>query len=159
MPAPPSPLAAPDDPADPAAIRERAVTLLARREHAPRELVAKLVQRGFDGDAVAAVAAELESENLLSEARYAQSMARSRVEQGQGPLRIRAELSARGVGEAAIDDALADLDVDWESLAAAVRRKRFGAAVPEDFPSKAKQMRFLQQRGFDGGTIRAALED
>lgn len=150
---------APDDPADPAAIRARAVKLLARREHAPRELIAKLAQRGFDETAVADVAAELEAENLLSERRYAESMARSRVERGQGPLRIRAELSARGVGEAAIDDALAELDVDWGALAAAVRRKRFDAAVPDDYPSKAKQMRFLQQRGFDGGTIRDTLED
>ncbi|MES1943370.1 recombination regulator RecX [Salinisphaera sp. PC39] len=152
-------MAAPEDPADPAAIRARAVKLLARREHAPRELISKLARRGFDETAVADVAAELEAENLLSERRYAESMARSRVERGQGPLRIRAELSARGVGEAAIDDALAELDVDWAALASTVRRKRFGAAVPDDFPSKAKQMRFLQQRGFDGGTIRAALGD
>lgn len=148
----------PDDPADPEAIRARALKLLARREHAPRELLRKLTQRGFDADAVAAVAAELDAENLLSETRFAESAARSRAERGYGPMRIRAELSAKGVGEGAIDAALEALDTDWGALADQVRRKRFGADVPRDFPAKAKQMRFLQQRGFDGDAIRRALE-
>lgn len=147
-----------DDPADRDAIRTRALNLLARREHAPRELVRKLVQRGFDDDAVTAVAAELETENLLSETRFAESVARSRAERGYGPARIRAELGAKGVDESVVDDALAALETDWGELAERVRHKRFGAAVPRDFPDKARQMRFLQRRGFDAEAIRRALE-
>lgn len=146
-----------DDPADRSAIRARALKLLARREHAPRELVRKLVQRGFDEGTVTAVAAELEAENLLSETRFAESVARSRAERGYGPARIRAELGAKGVDESIVDDALPALETDWGELAGRVRRKRFGAAVPADFPAKAKQMRFLQRRGFDADAIRRAL--
>jgi regulatory protein len=149
----------PENPADRAAIRARAIKLLARREHALSELVRKLTQRGFDADAAASVAAELKAENLLSEARFAESVARSRTERGYGPLRIRAELSAKGVDEGAIDHALASQETDWGALAERVRRKRFGAALPRDFPTKARQMRFLQQRGFDADAIRRALEE
>lgn len=148
----------PDDPADRTAIRARALKLLARREHASVELILKLTRRGFDDEAVAAVAAELETENLLSEVRFAESLARGRAERGYGPLRIRAELSAKGVADNVVDDALAALEADWGALAARVRRKRFGAAPPEDFAAKARQMRFLQQRGFDFDAIRRALD-
>lgn len=147
-----------DDPADHDAIRARALKLLARREHASGELVRKLVQRGFDEDAVTAVTAALEAENLLSEARFAESLARSRAERGYGPLRIRSELSVKGVDEDAIGDALAALEVDWGELAGRVRRKRFGPELPRDFPAKAKQMRFLQQRGFDADAIRRVFK-
>lgn len=151
-------MTAPDDPADREAIRARAIKLLARREHASGELIRKLTQRGFDADAAVAVAAELAAENLLSEARFAESLARGRAGRGYGPLRIRAELSAKGVGDDAIDDALASLETDWGALAGDVRRKRFGAAMPADFPAKAKQMRFLQQRGFDADAIRRVFK-
>ena len=48
---------------------------------------------------------------------------------------------------------------DWKALAEAVRAKRFGVEQPEDFPAKAKQMRFLQRRGFDMDMLNAAFDD
>lgn len=151
-------MAAPEEPGDAVAIRARALQLLARREHAPRELRAKLARRGFDTDAIGAVIDELAAEGLLSEARFAESMARTRVERGHGPRRIAAELAAKGVDETLVEQALAGLDVDWAELAAHVRRKRFGEARPADFAAKARQMRFLQRRGFDADAIRGALD-
>ena len=37
------------------------------------------------------------------------------------------------------------------------RNKRFGAGLPEDARERARQMRFLQQRGFTGDQIRAVF--
>ena len=146
------------DPADAGAIRERAMRLLARREHAPAELARKLGQRGFERDAVQAVLDELIDDNLLSAQRYAQALVRTRAAAGHGPLRVARDLAAQGIDDGLIDQALADESPDWYALALAERRKRFGLAVPADFPARARQMRFLQRRGFDMEQISAAMD-
>lgn len=140
-------------------VRAKAVELLARREHAPAELAFKLGQRGYPDGLIRQVLDELTQENLLSSARYAEVMVRSRVDKGHGPLRIRDELAGKGIDETLIEDALDAAQTDWCELAGAVRVKRFGAASPQNFPDKARQMRFLQQRGFAGAHIQAALEN
>lgn len=148
-----------DDPADAdvPAVREHGIKLLARREHAPRELERKLCDRGYAAATVAEALAGLIRDDLLSESRYAESFARQRAERGQGRVRIRAELTQRGVGDGHIEQALAELDVDWAASARAQRRKRFGPDLPDTLRERARQTRFLQQRGFDSDDIRAAL--
>jgi len=148
-----------DPDAERLAVRKRAMDLLARREHAPAELSAKLAKRDHDRDIVAAVLDELIDDGLLSESRYADALVSSRASRGTGPVRIRAELAAVHVSDFEIDRALEDAEVDWHALAEQVRRKRFGAEMPQDFPAKAKQMRFLQRRGFDGDQLQAAFDD
>ncbi|ERJ19813.1 Regulatory protein RecX [Salinisphaera shabanensis E1L3A] len=86
-------------------------------------------------------------------------MVASRAARGVGPVRIRAELAAVQIDDAAIERALAETETDWKALAEAVRAKRFGVEQPEDFPAKAKQMRFLQRRGFDMDMLNAAFDD
>lgn len=149
-------MAAADD-ATHQAVRERAIGLLARREHAPKELAFKLTQRGYPTSLVAAVVDELEAENLLSSRRYAESVVRVRTQKGRGPVRIRDELAGQGIDAAEIEQALAVAEVDWFELAFQARRKRFGEQPPADYPDKARQMRFLQQRGFSHEHIKAAF--
>lgn len=139
-------------------IRARAIKLLARREHAPAELARKLVQRGYDPEQIHAVLDALRADNLLSVQRYAESMVRARSARGQGPQRIRADLSSAGVDDADIEAALSQAETDWSALAASERIKRYGDGVPDNFPDRAKQMRFLQRRGFSGEQINAAFD-
>ena len=148
-----------DPDAERLAVRKRAMDLLARREHAPAELSTKLAKRDHDREIVAAVLDELIDDGLLSESRYVDALVSSRASRGTGPVRIRAELAAVQVSDFEIDRALEDAEVDWHALAEQVRRKRFGAEMPQDFPAKAKQMRFLQRRGFDGDQLQAAFDD
>lgn len=138
-------------------MREHGIKLLARREHAPRELERKLRDRGYAADTVSEALADLIRDDLLSESRYAESFARQRAERGQGRVRIQAELTQRGIGDGHIEQALAELDVDWAASARAQRRKRFGPDLPDTLRERARQTRFLQQRGFDSDDIRAAL--
>lgn len=144
---------------DDGAIRAQAIKLLARREHAPAELHRKLGQRGYERVAIERVLAELAEENLLSEKRYAESVVRARIERGQGPARIAAELTRAGVDETEADAAIAEAGADWSALAAAARHKRFGAGKPADRSQRLKQMRFLQQRGFHHDDIAAAVDE
>jgi regulatory protein len=66
-------------------------------------------------------------------------------------MRLRQELMARGVADEYIEQALAESECNWQALAEQVRRKRFGGQMPKDFKEKAKQLRFLQYRGFSNG--------
>jgi regulatory protein len=135
-----------------------ALELLARREHSRRELTRKLAARGFAADIVAPVLDDLERSGALAEGRFADTFVRSRIANGQGPQRIRAELAQRGIDAAAADEVLLGADVDWLDAIRAVRAKRFGREPPSDYAERARQARFLQYRGFDSAQIRAALE-
>ncbi len=138
---------------DSAQTRETALRLLARREHSRQELVLKLGARGFQQQEVTDVIDRLADEGLQSDVRFASSFTRYRINRGQGPLRIRAELQQRGVGNELITDALDSEGVDWLELAEEQRRKRFGERIPETATEQARQQRFLHHRGFSSEHI------
>jgi len=140
-------------------VRRIAMDLLARREHTLLELRRKLDSRGLPAELVETALAQLTGEGLISEQRFAESFVGSRARRGQGPVRIRGELLQRGVDEALADQALDDAGCDWVELAREVRGKRFGRGMPESYPERARQSRFLQYRGFTGEQIRAAFGD
>lgn len=134
------------------------MNLLARREHSTRQLRRKLHARGMEGAVVDETLAALAQERLLSDERFVESLVRSRIAKGYGPLRIQAELREHGIGDERISNAV-DADAGfWRDRIMDVRRKRFGAAPPADVNECAKQMRFLQYRGFTSEQIRAAFK-
>ena len=148
----------PDDRfADPAEARKKAMDYLARREHARGELFAKLTKAGFQPETADAAIDRLVDDGLQSDQRFAEAFVQSRVGQGKGPVRIRAELRERGLAGSAIDIAVEASETDWYVLAREVRLKKFGGSAPRDFNQKAKQMRFLQYRGFEQDHIQAAV--
>ena len=142
---------------DPIEARKKAMDYLARREHGRGELLDKLTRFGFDADVADDAVAQLVEDGLQSDSRFAEAFVRSRINQGKGPARIRADLRARGLGPAAIDLALEEADEDWYALAVDVRLKKFGPDTPSEFRDKAKQMRFLQSRGFEPDQVQAAV--
>jgi regulatory protein len=141
--------------AEPGAVRAAAVTLLARRDFAHRELHEKLTSRGFDADCVTVVLAELTAERLLDDERYAQNYVSFHARRRQGPLRIAADLRRHGLSGESIEAALAS-GPDWHALARAARVARFGPKPPGSWAAKARQARFLQYRGFSSDHIRTA---
>jgi regulatory protein len=145
--------------ADPVEARRRALGSLARREHSAAELCNKLTRAGFPADVAVAVVEELAVEGLQSDARFVEDFVHGRIGHGKGPVRIRAELAERGIPAAVADEALAMSGQNWRALARAVRKRRFGARLPEQFTEKARQMRFLQYRGFESDQVRAAMDD
>ena len=132
-------------------IRRAAMDWLARREYCRHELEQRLGRR-FPGAtaAIGPVLDQLEHEGLLSDARFSEFLVRSRAGRGYGPQRIAAELRQHhlslpaGSGE------------DWLARAREARRRKFGDALPADAASRAKQMAFLQRRGFPAEICRAA---
>ena len=137
--------------------RKKAMDLLARREHGRAELERKLTAAGFDADVAADALQQLADDGLQSDRRFVESFVQSRISQGKGPLRIHADLGQRGVAEGLVDAVLEEAGEDWFALASAARQKKFGRSRPADFRDKARQMRFLQYRGFEPDQIRAAV--
>ncbi|MEX0448376.1 regulatory protein RecX [Spiribacter sp. 221] len=142
---------------DAAAIRDCSIRLLARREHSRLELQRKLEARDFLRGDIAAVLDALEWEGLLSDERFAEIFSRTRFESGQGPLRIRADLQARGVDSEIIDRVLELVDDSWLVHCRAAWRRRFGVA-PADRREWSRQARFLSNRGFSAEHVRRVLD-
>ena len=144
-------------PDDPGAVRERALRLLARREHGARELEYKLSSRGLAPEQVARIVGDLAQAGWQSDQRYVESLVRTRVSQGYGPLRIRGELEMAGVTESLVKEVLAACETDWKALACQVHARKFGRqpASPAEWQ---KQFRHLAARGFEPSQVQAALK-
>ena len=99
----------------------------------------------------------LAAKKLVSDDRFLSSFVHHHAMRGQGPIRIRAELRQQGITDTAIAAELAGSQLDWDSLAAQVMKRKFGTAGPRNAPERAKRMRFLQYRGFTTDQIRAAM--
>ncbi len=136
--------------------RATAMNLLARREHSSHELRRKLLSRDYEAAVVDVALAALIAERLLSDERFVESFVRYKINSGLGPLRLRQALRDHGIANDAIEESL--LDQSWRQLAVEVRQKRFGDALPDKYEERAKQMRFLQYRGFTVDQINGAMK-
>ena len=127
-------------------LRVRAMRYLARREHSRAELHAKLQPYVQEGEDLEAVLAELEKRNWLSDVRAATLFVDTK--RGRfGTQRIAHELRQKGIAESLISDALPHLKETELESAREVWQRKFGVE-PQDAKEKAKQVRFLQSRGF-----------
>lgn len=143
----------------PGDVESTAIAFLAMREHSRFELRRKLARQFHDEALVGAVLDDLETRNLLSDQRFAESYVDQRSRKGFGPLRIRAELSERGVDNELIAELLDERALEWrDSLREAASRK-FGDGPASDRRELARRSRFLQQRGFPTGLIGRYLDD
>lgn len=133
----------------------KALGLLSRREHSQRELKRKLDRGGFSGDEATQALEQLQQQSFQSDARFAELLVRSRVSQGHGPRRIRAELRTHGIGDEEAQQALDQEGEDWLALARRVYRRRFGTAACTDRQESHRRAGFLLRRGFDAATVRA----
>jgi regulatory protein len=136
-------------------LRGQALRLLARREHTRAELQRRLTDSD-NAEEVSALLDQLEASGLLSDARFAESYLASKASRF-GSSRLRHELRTRGVATALIDQALATPAQDELERAREVWRRKFETA-PADAREYAKQLRFLQSRGFSTDTFRCLLK-
>lgn len=140
---------------------QRALGLLTRREHSRKELQRKLTSRGMDAAEVETAVETLSGLGWQDDARFAESLVRSRAGSGYGPIRLRAELATHGLDSEAIARALDSYQGDWLENARDLVRRRFaglsGEAGSEDLALRRKAADFLIRRGFDGERVRKAI--
>ena len=134
----------------------RALGLLGRREHSRRELRDKLIARGIAGDEADVALSRLDDKGFQSDQRFAEMLARSRIAQGHGPIRILAELRLKGIDVHTAQAALDEQQADWPMLATDLCRRRF-RGVAADHAERSKRANFLARRGFPAAIARSAV--
>ncbi|MBK8525151.1 MAG: recombination regulator RecX [Betaproteobacteria bacterium] len=139
-------------------LRQRALRLLAQREHARAELKRKLAPHaeanGHSEEQLEALLDDLVARRLLSDARYAEMRVSVRGSR-YGNARLAQELKQTGVAPEEAAVALAEAG-DELARARSVWIRKF-SALPTEASERAKQIRFLMSRGFSSDTIRRVL--
>ena len=119
---------------------------------------AKLKKICDDAVLVDTMLSGLEREGFLSERRFAESILH-RMLPRYGTRRIRRDLQQAGVGVDLVDELLAQASEGELERAKGIWVKRFSATAsctPLDY---ARQMRFLQQRGFPANICATVLQE
>ncbi|MEI7429687.1 MAG: recombination regulator RecX [Betaproteobacteria bacterium] len=137
-------------------LRERALRLLARREHSRVELARKLAAHAESAEVLELLLDDLSSRRLLSDERYVEMRMNARSARF-GNARLSHELRLQGVAADLVETALADATNEL-TRAREVWQRKFGSR-PEalDSTARARQIRFMIGRGFSGETIRQVL--
>ena len=150
-------------------IENRAVSLLATREHGAKELKQKLLQRfpetaellrahnevpGLMMSLVEEVIEHCQENNWQSDERYVEQAIRSYVAKGHGPLKIQQKLQQACANSALIRAYLDWDESEWVELAQQALEKKYGnSQKPAEQKEQARRMRFLQSRGFLPSTV------
>ncbi|SDB88213.1 regulatory protein RecX [Acinetobacter boissieri] len=139
-----------------AKLRAYAYRLLGRKEYSKAELTQKLQQYAEDIDEVHVIVEQMIEYNYQNDERYAQQMFRSQLNKGQGPQRIKQKVQQKSVDLQFIEAQLES--TNWLAEAYTLKVRRFGQEIATDPKIKAKQVRFLQYRGYSLDTIFKIIE-
>lgn len=137
-----------------AALRVAALRLLTRRDHSRAELRSKLAAQAESEEQLDAMLDRLQAERLLSDQRFATQRVVARARR-YGDARLKQELRQQGIGDEDIAAALPEAGDEAERCRS-VWSKKFDH-LPLSAEERAKQMRFLQYRGFSGDAIRRVM--
>lgn len=142
---------------EPGDLRERALRLLTRREHSRFELARKLGQAGFAQHEIDALLDDFEEKNWLSDRRFAESYVADHRARA-GSVKLAYDLRQRGVPDSIIEASLNENRSSELARAREIWRKKF-SSPPTGAADRAKQLRFLQGRGFTMDIIRHVFAD
>ena len=149
-------------------LRWLAFYYLSKRELSQKELRQKLLAKNQDPKKVEELLTEFAQKGYQSDERFASMLIRESVRRGRGKQHIAERLRQHGIKlpysldelitkagvDSVCDGTILDTQpdketVDWLRLAVEARSKKYGDELPTDPKQKAKQLRFLQYRGFD----------
>jgi regulatory protein len=137
-------------------LKGRALRLLSQREHSRAELERKLAPHEEVPGELAKALDELQARDFINDGRAVDSVVNRRSGK-LGSARIKQELAAKGLSGEAVAEAMESLKDTELSRAQEVWRKKFGSP-PQDPQEKAKQLRFLINRGFNAEVVRRVVK-
>ena len=159
-------------------LRWLAFYYLSRREHGKAELKQKLIDKEQDPLKIDELLAEFEEKGYQSDYRTTLMLIRVNIRKGRGRSRIMQEFYKKKIAMPSNLDELIDManseseefskfvddnedslveGIDWLKLAVEARTKKYGNDIPLEQKNKAKQLRFLQYRGFKADICFQAL--
>lgn len=151
---------------------------LGRREQSRHELREKLLAKDCDPQAVEALLQEFIDEGYQSDERMTSALIKEGIGKNYGTIRIYQTLKKHGLATVksasqintwidehpeffndliindieqdndSDDDPNENYEVDWLQQAVEARVRKYGDSIPTDPKEKARQLRFLQYRGF-----------
>ena len=141
-------------------LRNRALYYLAKREYSFHELVNKTLnyaeELGLNKKDCEFIISKLREQNLQSDQRFCESYINSKKNKF-GAQKIVFELTQKGVSEDLVATFIGELVRSEYDLALQVWNKKY-SHVTQDINEKAKQIRFLQSRGFSFETIKKIIK-
>ena len=140
-------------------IKTAVYRILAQRESSSAKIEQKLLTKGFPAEEIGPALEALRQDGTVSDKRFAESYIRYRQNRGYGPLRIRQELQTHGLSKEMIEDQLDITDNAWFTEIRTIWRKHFKGRLPADQRERAKQLRFLYNRGFTQDQINSILKE
>jgi len=152
------------DGTSPDEVYQRALNLLARRDHSVAELRRKLVSRGFPDSLVSDALERLLRQGYLDDRRFAEYWVESALRSGKGyGNRLLLELLRRGVSRETAAEAVAGAACGYgeRQLLDALMAKRFSSFDPASAPLKERRRvhAYLLRRGFSSSAIRAYFDN
>lgn len=146
------------------AVKSYFLDLLARRDHARRELADKARKKDLNRDFVEEVIDELERKGLVDDRAFAVKYADDKAKGSRwGPAKIMAHLRRKGIGRDDIDHSLraAFEGVEVREILFDLVLKRKRHFLREEHPLKRKKKIFdyLSRRGFRSASINPCLQE
>jgi len=141
---------------------DRAVTMLAARGRAARDLERLLVRKGEPAEFARLAVERLVSEGFVNDESYARSFVRSKsAGAGLARFRLKQELGRQGVDRGVADEAIAEVfeeeEIDEVAIAAVLAAKRARSLDPHDPGTQRRLYAFLARRGYGPDVILAVI--
>jgi regulatory protein len=139
---------------------EAAIRLLSFRPRSRSELEGRLRRKGFDDAVVEAAIERIARLGYVDDEEFARYWIDNRVRnRPRGKRMLAAELRAKGVPKAVIDETLDDTEIDEYGEALQLARKRITQLQGLEPAARERRLTgYLQRRGFGWETVRAVLE-
>ncbi|MEM0655413.1 recombination regulator RecX [Klebsiella huaxiensis] len=141
-----------------ARLLDRAIRILAMRDHSEQELRRKLVAPVMSKNGPEALDVTPEEvdkvvewcidNRYLDDDRFVRQFIASRSRKGYGPARVRQELKQKGISRETIESSMRECEIDWALLAREQAQRKYGEPLPTAFSEKVKIQRFLLYRGY-----------
>lgn len=130
-----------------------AITLLAKKDYSSgrmNRLLRKLTEKE---EYVDRVVRHLSENHYLNDAQLIINLINQHIKKLHGPKRIKQEIRKKDLPQELIEQKIEESGIDWYSMAKEARIRKFSETQPIEQKKKAKQIRYLQYKGFSMNMI------